>query len=80
MAFSTDWLRWLGLKAQYLRNKTINYHPAAPLTPFRAVSQETQAGFTLRPVARLRLSQTYLYSRLVPPTDSAAIFNNHLRY
>ena len=78
VAFSTDWLRWLGLKAQYLRNKTINYHPAALLKPHRAMAQETQAGFTLRWGAPLRFSQTYLHSRLVQPTDGATIFNNHI--
>jgi hypothetical protein len=78
VSFQTDWLKWLGFKAQYLRKNTINYHPAAPLAPFRAISQESQAGCTLRPTARLRFGQTYFHSRLVRPTGSAVIFNNHI--
>jgi hypothetical protein len=48
------------------------------MNPFRAISQETQAGFTLRPAAPLRVSQTYLHSRLVRPTDGATILNHHI--
>jgi len=78
VAFSTEWLQWLGFNVLHARNKTINYHPAEGLRAFRAVSQDSQAGIVLRPTAALRLSPSYLHSRLLRPTDSVVIFNNHI--
>ena len=70
--------RWLELKGQHVAGKSVNYHPAAPLAPSSANSAESQAGFTLRPTARLRAGQTYIYSRLSSRRDRASIFNNHI--
>ncbi|HKS30137.1 MAG TPA: DUF5916 domain-containing protein [Pyrinomonadaceae bacterium] len=84
--FYTQWLDWLSLSASYNTGTDVNYFPAQGLEPFRAVSSGGSLGLTLRPSTRMRLDQTYIYSRLGRSTDPmvlasfgpASIFNNHI--
>lgn len=84
--FSTDWFKGLGIVALYSRGIGVNFFPASGLAPFLANSSDGRLGITLRPTPRLRIDQTYVYSRLSNRKDlmlvgapaSASIFNNHL--
>jgi Domain of unknown function (DUF5916) len=60
----------------YARGTRINYDPAAGLAPFLANGNDLQAGFTLRPSARLKIDETYYLTRL--RTAQASVFTNHL--
>jgi hypothetical protein len=89
--FSTSWLKWLQFSSYLVKGTGVNYHPGTgfrppdPLPPFLARFTEGKLGLTIRPAPRLRLDETYLYSRLgagavhLPGiAGSPAIFNNHI--
>ena len=60
----------------YSRGTRINYDPAPGLAPFLANGSDLQAGFTLRPVARLKIDEVYYLTRM--RTAQASVFTNHL--
>ena len=60
----------------YSRGTRTNYEPAPGLAPFLANGSELQAGFTLRPVARLKIDEVYYLTRM--RTAQASVFTNHL--
>lgn len=78
--------RWFSLNSRFSAGTGENFFPAAPLAPFLGNTKRFNLGFTLRPFARFRFDQTYLYSRLGTRSGSTpagfqpdiAIFNNHL--
>jgi len=83
---STAWLRWLELAGTVDFGRGVNYFPGSGLAPFLAKAQDANFSIRLRPSARLRLEQTYLYDRLgvlkgfqpsIAPSRGA-IFNNHI--
>lgn len=87
----TSWLKWMDVDGLWEQGTAVNYYPGPgfrpgeALPPFLANRTSGSAGLTLRPAPRLRLSGTYLYTRLgagaahVPGlTGSPAIFNNHI--
>ena len=61
---STAWLKWLELSAEFGTGREINFFPSAGRAPFLADATEGEASITLKPLPQLRLSQTYLYTRL----------------
>ena len=83
---STEWLRWLRLNGRYTRGTEINYYPGPGMRPFLANGESIEAGLTVKPSPRLRLDQSYLFTRLstrapvVTPagTASGSIFTNHI--
>jgi len=85
--------KWLTLAGRYAWGTGENFFPAAPLLPFLGSQQLANFGFTLRPAARFRFDETYIYSRLATRVSPLAtsngslpvavspgqnIFNNHL--
>ena len=83
---STAWLRWLELAGNVDFGRGVNYFPGSGLAPFLANAQDANFSIRLRPSARLRVEQTYLYDRLgllkgfqpsIAPSRGA-IFNNHI--
>jgi hypothetical protein len=79
--------RWLALNARVTGGIGLNYYPAANLpAPFLGNTRGANVGFTLRPSARLRFDQTYIFSGLgvrsasAPPgaVPGQTVFNNHL--
>jgi hypothetical protein len=82
--FETAWLKWLETSAQLERGDEINFYPSAGLLPFLADSTTAEASLTLKPFERLRLDQTYLFTRLATRGDSqqvspgAVIVDNHI--
>jgi len=83
---SAPW-KWLAVNADYQFGQNINYYPASGLEPFGARSRYAQAGFTWRPMPRIKIDENYIYTWLgadqkwlpanAPPT-TATIFNNHI--
>ena len=86
LTFSTEWYRWLALTADYNWGKGVNYYPDSGLAPFLGRSRNASLGLTFRPRPRLRLDESYIYSRLGavrewlpdPAFATGAIFNNHI--
>jgi len=83
----SEWLRWVSLTADYTWASEINFFPAEGMTPFLGTARRAQAGVTLRPLAPLRIDQTYLFSGLtvrdrVPQRpdvrEGAEVFQNHI--
>jgi hypothetical protein len=75
LSFATEFYRWLALESDYNWGTGVNYYPADRLRPFLGHSKNASLGLTFRPQPRLRLDESYIYSRL-GATD--AIFNNHI--
>ena len=78
--------KWLALNARYSWGTGEDFFPPAGVQPFLGNIEGANLGFTLRPAARFRFDETYIYSRLGTRTNSTAppfapgknIFNNHL--
>ncbi len=83
---STEPFKWLAFNTEFGTGRSVNYYPAAGLLPFLGDSKYASLAVTLRPNPRLRLDESYIYSRLgtdaasLPPTltSSGVIFNNHI--
>jgi len=87
---STAWLRWLSLAGRCRWGTAINYRPAGGVDPFLGRSRSATVDVTIRPLSRLRVQQTYLYTRLdtkaarpgSPEADpvpaGSRIFSNHI--
>jgi hypothetical protein len=72
----TEFFKRATFDLNYATGTRINYTPAAGLAPFLANGSELQAGFTLRPVARLKIDEIYYLTRMRTP--QASVFINHL--
>lgn len=83
---STAWLSWLTAEARVEAGTDINYYPAPGLAPFLADAVGAELGVTVKPSARLRIDQSYLYSRLSTSDGGAGcacaprgdVFTNHI--
>ncbi len=69
---NSEWLKWLAFNTEIVKGESVNYYPATGLQPFLASGLDAQVGVTLRPTPRLRMDETYLYSRL------DGVFRNHI--
>jgi len=82
--FNSEWLKWLAMSATYTRGSAVNYYPGAGYAPFLGDGQNGNLALTVRPTKRLRLDETYIYSRLQtrpewrPSEPVAVIYNNHI--
>ena len=80
----TSWLRWLETSASVDRGRAINFFPGQGLQPFLARATEANVSLTLKPLASLRVDQTYLFTRLAAPdglplvAPRAVIVDNHI--
>ena len=83
-SFGTAWLKWLEGSASVDTGQEINFFPSAGVQAFLANGIEAEISLTLKPVAQLRLDQTYLFTRLaardnVPQVQpGAVIVDNHI--
>ena len=73
--FSTEWSKRLAATATYSHGQAINYYPASGLQPFLAHADSASLQLTIRPTSRLRLDESYLFSKLA---SSATVFDNHI--
>jgi len=72
MFFYSDRFKRVGINAFFGDGVGVNYSPAAGVLASLASNQYGNATITLRPNARLRIQQTYFYTRL------AHVFTNHI--
>jgi hypothetical protein len=79
-------LKWLSLNGSTSWGTSLNYYPVPGMRPFLAKAVNTSLGFTLKPLTRLNIDNSYILSRLkTDPADSLvisdssrSIFNNHI--
>ena len=69
-------LKWLSVEMSYEQGASLNFVPPSGQIPFTADSNVLAAEIILRPMQRLQLRNSYLYSAL--RTDEATIFNDHI--
>jgi hypothetical protein len=72
MYFYSDRFKRVGMNAFFGTGTGVNYSPAAGVSASLASSQYGNTTITLRPSARLRIQETYFYSRL------EHVFTNHI--
>jgi hypothetical protein len=72
MYFYSDRFKRVGINAFFGTGTGVNYSPAAGVSASLASNQYGNATITLRPNTRLRIQQTYFYTRL------AHVFTNHI--
>lgn len=60
----TAWLKWLEAGAEYASEQETNFFPAEGLQPFLANARQAEVELTLKPLPKLRLDGTYLFTRL----------------
>jgi len=72
----SDYFKRAGIDLNYAQGTRINYTPAAGLQPFQSHGDDVQASITLRPVARLKIDEQYIFTRMRTPT--ASVYLNHL--
>lgn len=68
VSFGGEYSRWAG----------INFSPVVGQMPHLGNRSTAQAEMTIRPTNRLRVTNTYLMSRLLNRYNGDAIFNNHI--
>lgn len=75
--FQDAHLARLGINGGVSRGRAVNFDPAVGTLPFIATSSDANIGLTWRPFHRLRVEETYYFTRLSLPTG-ARVFDNHL--
>jgi hypothetical protein len=79
---STSSLRWLSVDASVALGTRPNYFPAADLAPFLGDYRDLALGVLIKPVSRLSVAETVLWSRLDgragTPAADAGIFENRI--
>lgn len=63
-SFYANWIKWLNFNGSFQGGSGLNYTPANGLNPFVGTSQNASFGLTFRPTPRLRLDETYYFTRL----------------
>jgi hypothetical protein len=74
--FSSSVISWMSVNAGYSEGTRPNFFPAPGVPASLANFTDASLGLTFRPLSRLLLDETYLYSRL--SQRSASIFDNHI--
>jgi hypothetical protein len=84
-SLNSEWFKWLAVSGSYTHGGSVNYYPAAGYAPFLGDGRQGNLGLTLRPISRLQLDETYIYSYLQTrpglqgePAVAASIYNNHI--
>ncbi|MGE0126513.1 MAG: DUF5916 domain-containing protein [Blastocatellales bacterium] len=80
---NSGYLRWLSFNSEYSRWAGINFVPPSGQEPFHTDRSEANIGATVRPSNRLRVDNTYLFSRSLDRfgltgKKGANIFQNHI--
>ena len=73
---NSEWFRWAAVSAGYTHGSGVNYYPVAGSAPFLGQTREGSLALTLRPTAKVRLDETYLYSTL--RAGAATAYTNHI--
>lgn len=75
--FFSEYFNQASVNANFEYSNAISYVPLPGLAPGPARSLDGEAGFTLKPIDKLQISNTYLLSRLTTP-GGANIFDLHV--
>jgi hypothetical protein len=67
----------LGINGGVSRGRAVNFDPAVGTRPFLATGTDANIGLIWRPVQRVRLEETYYFTRLALPTGPR-VLDNHL--
>jgi hypothetical protein len=84
VSFYANWIKWLNFNGSFQGGSGLNYTPANGLAPFVGTSQNASLGLTLRPTSRMRLDETYYFTRLgttsgyLSAGGAPTVFTNHL--
>jgi hypothetical protein len=78
VTFTTEHWKRAGLHGSYFQGTDINYSPATSLKPFLAKSNNGNFGLNLRPTSRLRVENSYFFTRLAGRDGEGVLFNNHI--
>jgi hypothetical protein len=82
--FNSEWYKWMALQCTYMRGSAINYYPGAGFAPFLGDSQNATVMLTPRPLSKLRLDETYIFSQLrtrsgmFGESGSIGVYDNHI--
>lgn len=76
VSVSSSNISWMSVGLNYAAGTRPNFFPAAGLAPSLADFTDASIFLTFRPMSRLLLDETYIYSRLAQA--SASIFDNHI--
>jgi hypothetical protein len=74
----TRYFRQVAIFGEYSQWTGINYVPPSGQEPFYADKSQANAGFTVKPMTRLSVDNTWLMSRMLDRYSGASIFNNHI--
>jgi hypothetical protein len=81
---TSDLFKWLSLTGDFNSGLGVNYYPPDGVAPSLSHSTNVMFDVTLRPNPRIKLDESYIYSRLGRlddlPDDAlpVSIFNNHI--
>ncbi len=75
--FQDAHLAWLGINGGVSRGRAVNFEPAAGALPFLAAGTDANIGLTWRPLHRLRIEETYYFTRLALAAGER-VFDNHV--
>ena len=78
VSFRTDYFEWLGFNMRLSKGHEVNCVPPDGTVPVLADSVSADFGFSVRPIAKLNISNSYILSRLTSRSDTVSIFNNHI--
>ena len=76
--FRTGYLDWLQFNTRVSKAHQINCVPPEGTVPVLADSSTVDLNLALRPIARLRVDNSYILLRLTSRSSTASIFNNHI--
>jgi hypothetical protein len=79
--FYSSRVKWLDFSVYAANGTRPNFYPGSGLTPFLANFRDVTLSMTFRPMSRLLLDETYIYSHLASRADTGyrgTIFDNHI--
>jgi hypothetical protein len=76
LAASTEWFKWLTTSLKVTDGNAINYYPAEGVLPFLGDARQYELGFTLSPLAQLRIDHTLIWNDLRTRAPVAGIGND----
>ena len=76
LGFDTAYFKWGTFRTDFQKGKDVNFQPLEEEAPFVGDSTFFQLEMNLRPLQRLQLNNSYLYSSL--SSDGNSVFEDHI--
>jgi hypothetical protein len=77
VSISSQWQNWFQLSSSLEHGDSINYYPAAELSPFLAKSLTTNLTLRVVPTPQMQIDETYIFTRLASD-GLGTVYNNHI--